>query len=59
MDEELKKKFAKSPRLLKPAPVTEYNLLSLFSDISETVFKNPKLAPQARGLAGGAERPMG
>lgn len=26
------------------APITEYNLLSFFSDINEIVFKNPKLA---------------
>lgn len=27
------------------APITEYNLLSFFSDIHEIVFKNPKLTP--------------
>ncbi|MCU1269554.1 MAG: hypothetical protein JWN74_848 [Acidobacteriaceae bacterium] len=27
------------------APITEYNLLSFFSDINEIVFKNPKLTP--------------
>lgn len=29
------------------APVTEYNLLSFFSDLNEIVFKNPALAPPA------------
>jgi hypothetical protein len=27
------------------APVTEYNLMSFFSDINEIIFKNPKFAP--------------